>query len=374
MNIIFLYNDCFSSTGGIQKFNLNFIKALGQIANDQDWKVTCLSLNDKATDFPDSSLASFRTASSNKFYFVLEAFALIRHADIIFVGHLYLSFPLMVFSKISSLVKKNKIVLIAHGIEVWDIQSGFHKKLIGAFDYIFAVSQFTRDKIAAYSVGTKKILLFPNTVEVPMLQPGFYIDPDLLRTRFNIKKEDKVMLTLCRIAGTEKKKGYDQVIKAMATMGPAFKDFKYILAGNIQEPEGTRLLQLIHQLGLQQRVILPGFIPENELDALFQLCDLFIMPSKKEGFGIVFLEALIRGKPVLAGNEDGSSEALMDGQLGMLIDPEDIGGIGHAIASFYNKTWPPHLYDAENIRKKVTDRFGFDGFKDQLQSFIFQNV
>jgi len=55
------------------------------------------------------------------------------------------------------------------------------------------------------------------------------------------------------------------------------------------------------------------------------------MPSKGEGFGIVFLEALSCGKPVIAGNKDGSVDAVLNGKLGVLVDPDDVAEIGEAI-------------------------------------------
>src|SRR5205085_8790504 len=100
---------------------------------------------------------------------------------------------------------------------------------------------------------------------------------------------------------------------------------RYILAG--RGPDRGRIEALIRELELEECVILPGHIPEHELAGLYNLCDVFAMPSKGEGFGIVFLEALGCGKPVLAGNKDGSVDAVLDGELGALVDPDDIAQI-----------------------------------------------
>jgi phosphatidylinositol alpha-1,6-mannosyltransferase len=72
------------------------------------------------------------------------------------------------------------------------------------------------------------------------------------------------------------------------------------------------------------QVILTGFIDEDELGRPFLLADLFVLPSKKEGFGIVFIEALACGLPVICGNEDGSLDAIRNGELGKAINVDSM--------------------------------------------------
>ncbi len=83
---------------------------------------------------------------------------------------------------------------------------------------------------------------------------------------------------------------------------------------------------------------LAGYIPEEELNDHYNLCDVFAMPSKGEGFGIVFLEAMACGKPVLAGNKDGSVDALLGGKLGALVDPDDVAQIAETLIAILGAT------------------------------------
>ena len=98
-------------------------------------------------------------------------------------------------------------------------------------------------------------------------------------------------------------------------------DTRYLLVGT--GPDLLRIEKLAAEQGVQDAVVLAGFVPDEELCEHYNLCDLFAMPSKAEGFGIVYLEALACGKLVLAGNKDGSRDALNDGELGLLVDPDD---------------------------------------------------
>jgi glycosyltransferase involved in cell wall biosynthesis len=69
-------------------------------------------------------------------------------------------------------------------------------------------------------------------------------------------------------------------------------------------------------------VVFAGYVPDPELPDYFALAHVFAMPSTGEGFGIAFLEAAASGLPVIGGNSDGSVDALADGRIGRLIDPQ----------------------------------------------------
>ncbi len=131
--------------------------------------------------------------------------------------------------------------------------------------------------------------------------------------------------------------------------------------------------QLIQQLNLPHHVILAGFIPDSELCDHYNLCDVFAMPSKGEGFGIVYLEALACGKPTLGGNQDGAIDALCHGKLGALVNPDDVGAIAQTIIQILQGTYAnPIMYQPEALRQQVIDIFGRKRFQQTLAE-IMQN-
>ena len=107
--------------------------------------------------------------------------------------------------------------------------------------------------------------------------------------------------------------------------------FKYLLAGKADDKEFNRLQELVNYHQLNNQIILVGYVSTDELKDHYLLADLFIMPSKKEGFGIVFIESTACGTPVIAGNADGSAEALKNGSLGTLVNPNSTEEILDAI-------------------------------------------
>ncbi len=88
-------------------------------------------------------------------------------------------------------------------------------------------------------------------------------------------------------------------------------------------PIAQRLEGKAATLGVRERVVFAGFIPEAQKADYYRLADAYVMPSRAEGFGIVFLEAMACGIPVMGSRLDGSREALLEGELGVLVNPDD---------------------------------------------------
>jgi glycosyltransferase involved in cell wall biosynthesis len=155
------------------------------------------------------------------------------------------------------------------------------------------------------------------------------------------------------------------MIQALPRILRALPETKYLIAGT--GPDRSRIEKLAADVGVQNSVVFAGFVPNARLSELYNLCDLFAMPSKAEGFGIVYLEALACGKPVLAGNRDGSRDALNDGELGILINPDDIEQIAsQCISVLQGYHSHPNLFRRGYLRDRVTELFGFEPFKENL--------
>jgi glycosyltransferase involved in cell wall biosynthesis len=91
------------------------------------------------------------------------------------------------------------------------------------------------------------------------------------------------------------------------------------------------------------------------------------MPSTGEGFGIVFLEAMGCGCPVVAGNRDGSVDALDNGKLGLLIDPLDVEAIAEAITGILQRQGNPVWLNPDALHNAAAQRFGPRAFSESLQ-------
>jgi glycosyltransferase involved in cell wall biosynthesis len=123
-------------------------------------------------------------------------------------------------------------------------------------------------------------------------------------------------------------------------------------------------------LGVERSVTLAGFIPDEELADHYRLADVFAMPSTGEGFGIVFLEAMSCGTPVVAGNRDGSVDALADGALGVLIEPESVDAIVAGIKRILTCDGPARWFDRSALHDDVIRRFGRTPFRGRLRELF----
>lgn len=257
---------------------------------------------------------------------------------------------------------------VAHGVDAWDITD---KNLIRALkhaDQIVAVSNYTRERlINEHAFEPDRVVLLPNTFDASRFQIA--PKPANLLSQYNLTAQHKIILTVARLDSVEQYKGYDQIIRALPIICQKIPDVKYLLVG--KGDDRSRIETLIEQLELQGDVILAGFVPDSELVAHYNLCDIFAMPSKGEGFGIVYLEALACGKPAIGGNQDGAIDALCDGELGVLVNPDDVGELAETVIKLLNNTYQHStLYSPSLLREKVIEIFGFDQFKATLLSLL----
>jgi len=138
-----------------------------------------------------------------------------------------------------------------------------------------------------------------------------------------------VIMTLGRLSADERYKGFDEVLEVMPRLISKLPDLVYLIAGD--GSDRARLERKAAALGLQGHVVFSGHVPESEKADHYRLADAFVMPSRGEGFGFVFLEALACGIPVVGSKADGGRDALRDGMLGRLVDPEDSTELVEAI-------------------------------------------
>lgn len=253
---------------------------------------------------------------------------------------------------------------IAHGVEAWNIQKPALQTALRHADRILAVSNYTRDRLLKeQNLDPTKVLLLPNTFDPSRFKIAS--KPHYLLERHGLKPEQPVILTVNRLASQESYRGYDKILEALPQIRQAIPNVRYIIAG--KGDDRPRLEQEIQQRQLHECVTLAGFVPDSELGDYYNLCDLFALPSKLEGFGIVYLEALACGKPTLGGDRDGAIDALCRGELGALVDPDDTDAIAQTLVQILQRNYPnPVIYQPEVLRHKAIKTFGFDRFQKTL--------
>lgn len=342
--------------------------SLHQLSIKNSWQLDLYALNDKLADLISPYLppAHFKAFNKNKVRFALETIKAGRKADLIILTHINLA---LIGWTIYLLNPKCQIWLIAHGIEVWRPLKLWKKSIWKIADHIICVSRYTRNKVIELHHANPDRSMVLNNVLDPFIElPVLFDKPESLLKRYHLNADHKIILTLTRIAATEQFKGYEQIIKAVSRIKHSIPEIKYLLAGPCDEQEKVRIQQLVKDHGLEKNFILTGFIEEAELAAHFLLADLFVLPSKKEGFGIVFIEAMAFGLPVICGNVDGSTDAVRNEAMGTAIDPDDIHELEQAI--LLKLKHPLITEERINIQRQCLKYFNTQDYKDALETLM----
>ena len=166
-------------------------------------------------------------------------------------------------------------------------------------------------------------------------------------------------MTVSRLAASERYKGHDRVITALPSLVAERPNITYLIVG--EGDDRTRLERLATQVGVSENVCFVGPVLHSELPDYYRLADVFVMPSTGEGFGIVFLEAMASGVPVIAGNSDGSRDPLCDGSFGTLIDSGNTYELQAAIRA---------SLDSPLVPSDVVERFGIETFVKHLNGLV----
>lgn len=261
---------------------------------------------------------------------------------------------------------------VAHGFESWQIQRPALRKALSHADHILAVSECTRDRLLqTQPICPSQVSLLHNTFDAN--QFSIASKPAYLLDRHQLTPEQPVILTVNRLAAGESYHPYDRVLAALPLIQQQLPHVHYLIAG--EGDDRPRLEREIQQRQLQNCVTLTGFIPDAELKDYYNLCDVFAMPSKLEGFGIVLLEALASGKPVLASSQDGGRDALRQGELGALVDPDDTGMIAQTLTQILQGCHDNSLlFQPEELRWKTIQAFGLQRFQQTLAQLFYESA
>ena len=180
-----------------------------------------------------------------------------------------------------------------------------------------ANSRNTANMLHALGIADSKVHVIHPAVDADRFHPG--VDGTAVRRRF-ATTDDVLLLSVGRL---QRRKGQDVAIEAVRVLRDDLPGLRYVIVGDGEER--SRLERLVADYGLADRVFIVGIVPDQELNAYYAACDIFVLPNRVdhgdiEGFGIVFLEAAATGKPTIGGDSGGVPEAVERDVTGLLVD------------------------------------------------------
>ncbi|MDQ3206476.1 MAG: glycosyltransferase family 4 protein [Pseudomonadota bacterium] len=256
--------------------------------------------------------------------------------------------------------------VVAHGIDVHPALSAAGIRALRDAAGVWAVSRWTRERCLAVGVAPDRLRVVGNTVDddrFSVAEPGAD-----LRQQYGLADTDRILLTVARLDPDEQYKGCENVMRALATTKAGDQAVRYLIAGSGRDR--PRLERLAVSLGVADRVTFCGFVADADLPDHYRLADVFVMPSRGEGFGIVFLEAMACGTPAVGGGVDGTRDALDDGALGLLVDPDNPQAIAYALVRLLQGEGPAAWFDPRQLRDACLSRHGREVFSRRVGQAI----
>jgi glycosyltransferase involved in cell wall biosynthesis len=310
VRILHLCTDAYGGHGGIALYNREVIAGLASYPDVEEVVVLPRVIVHDGLGTIPPKVRFERAAAAGRVAFIRELFRAKRSGpfDLVICAHVNLL-------PIARLVTKAPILFV-YGIEAWKpLRDPLSNRLVAGARAVVAISDITCERFVGWSHYDGPIHILPNSIHAEAY--GMRPKNEELMARLRVKGR-RVLLTLGRVVAAERYKGFDEVLEVLPDVAKVFPDVTYVIAGGGNDL--PRLARKAGDLGVEDRVIFTGLIAEEEKADLYNLADVYVMPSRGEGFGFVFLEAMACGVPVVASRLDGGCEALLGGSLGRLVD------------------------------------------------------
>ncbi len=358
MNALLLSPELFRHEGGIARIMRLYLKALCEIAGP-DGHVDSVVLNDQPG--PEPRLARYATdrlgehvgCDRSKLRFIRHTLRLARRADTLVCAHLH---QLPIAWLAGKLNPRLKYHLVAHGIEVWRPYRGLERRALLGAHRILCVSEYTRRQMLRFcpELQAERLIVLPNALD-PHFAPE--LNDQVSKAPFALPR----ILTVGRLSGADTYKGFDTLIEAMPLVRRDYPTARLRIVG--KGDDQPRLTALAARLGVTGSVDFLGPIDDESLRAEYAACDLFALPSRKEGFGLVYLEAMTYGKPCIGARAGGVPEVIND-SVGQLVEYGNLADLAAAVSDLVR-----HPRDSEVVRRHA-ESFAFPTFQRRLAAIL----
>ena len=234
----------------------------------------------------------------------------------------------------------------------------FHKLVYGKLDQMITLTNLQRDHLLnMLPIPAEKYVVIPNGVDSEKFLPQDKKDPERIKIRKSLGAEQDNDILVGLIGRFDRQKGQLEFIEAIKNLKNKHPQVKYVLVGADtygEEPLQKRILNEILINDLNSHVQVRGF--SNEVQKIMKALDVFIMPSYKETFGIVLVEAMACEKICISTNSGGPIEILDKGTYGLLIEPQSSQAIEEGITEVV-KNIKKYEDKARQARNRVQQKY-----------------
>ncbi|MDR7666075.1 glycosyltransferase [Methanosarcina sp. Z-7115] len=255
-------------------------------------------------------------------------------------------------------------VVTAHGYDIYDLpfrDKAWRKSIedvLNDANCILTVSKSNLDCINELDVESP-VKIISNGYRSDLFYPK---DPNACKNSLNLPTNKKIILS---VGNLETIKGHKYLIESVSEVVKWRKDILCVIVGGGKL--WKKLNQQIKKNNLDKYVLLTGEKPHDEIPIWMNACDVFVLPSIRESFGVVQIEAMACKKPIVATHNGGSGGILISEDYGFLVEPENSAELAKMILLALNKNW-----NADKIYT-YSKKFALDNIKHELIS-IYNNL
>jgi phosphatidyl-myo-inositol dimannoside synthase len=352
--------------GGVQRAGRHLAAVLTEFASSRGMDCRLLSLKD-SPELHRMTLGArefvFTGCDGAKGRFAVTALrAASRKAKLVLAAHSNLG-PVVQAMRIAA--PRMKRIICTHGIEVWEPLGGLRRRALRHANLVLAPSRDTADHVVSQQgVARERVRTLPWALDPQfeaMLAPGsqHVVPGDFPAGR--------VLLTVGRWLATERYKGMDTLITALPRLLPRWPELQLVFVGT--GDDRAWLEDLTEKNGVHRHVHFLTGLSYSELAACYSACEIFALPSRGEGFGMVYLEAMACGKPVIGGAHGGAPEIIEDGVTGYLVPHGDPIHLATCIEALLAD--PAHAKEmGARARGRVEHEFRFNVFAKSLKKTL----
>ena len=351
--------------GGVQRTGRHVASVLARYAGERGWETRFLSLNDPVglQTFSLSGVPySVHGYGRSKARFVLDAWRTASAAELVVALHPNIA-PITAMMKWRA--PRLRSIVFAHGVEVWSPLGLLRRRALAGADRVAGPSADTLDHLARQQgVPRNKLVRLP-----------WGLDPDWEERlsasgSFSLPEgfpSGRVILSVGRWSAAERYKGLDHLISVFPRLLSSTPDLSLVAIGD--GDDRPRLESLAAERGVSDRIHFLTRVSQDELMASYTHSTLFALPSRGEGFGLVFLEAMACGKAVIGGAHGGTPEVIEDGISGLLVPHGDLDALQRAIESLLSDPGRAAKM-GERGRARVQQEYRFGAFAERLRRLL----
>jgi phosphatidylinositol alpha-1,6-mannosyltransferase len=368
-SIVGLFTDVLP-TGGVQRAGRHVAAVAAKLAAERGMTARFLSLNDPQglhTVRVGELEFSVSGYAGSKIQFVQAAMrAAGRKPALVIALHPHLA-PIVWAMKARG--GKFRSIIFSHGIEVWQPLGWPRGAALRRSDLVIGPSKDTvRHLISDQHIAAEKVqrlawgldpefeARLASSAAPPSLPPGF-------------PQTGRIILTVGRWNSSERYKGADTLLAALPGLLNSAPDTSIVLVGD--GDDRARLEHLALNLGVSEHAHFLHGLTREQLFSCYANCDVFALPSRGEGFGLVFLEAMAYAKPVVGAMAGGIPDIVEEGSTGLLVPPGDVTRLTHALEFLLNDPSQAKEMGARG-RDRVERHFSFAQFQSNLTAILNQ--